>query len=204
MSRTEDSGAKGHAILELAICLPFLVGVSFAGIEFARALQHVQMATHFSNELASQILRDCLSHDEVNWRLCLDTYREVHRDFAERIHPGTQVIVSSYAWDSNTRSYKRLGISPRGAGFGGDKVNGIWQTKLGVAQAVPMVDPVRGSPLSGTLEGSTLTGALRASTLQNHGTLIIAEAYVPFKSIIPGFAGIFSFAPEAFYDITAI
>jgi len=179
---------KGAVLIEFAIVWPIMFLIVFSGIEYSRSFRNMQMAASLSREAASVAYRDCASDIPGDEHLspCLIRVRNNIERLAENLNEGSKIVISVYGIDSG--SMERLGISPSiGNGLGTDLDNLYF-------------DYSRFSPTASGINGNIDVDA----NFDGHRRIVIAEAWVPFQPLLPGYASIANFLSDNFYDSTVL
>ena len=167
---------QGVALLEFALLAPIFIGILAAGLEFSRALKHIQVSASLSREVASIAYRECAGDEPDKVPGCLDLVRDKIQALADSVMPNSEIVVSVYQYVEATNTYSQLGLETHGGKYttqyslGGGKINGITDDQLIIEQE----------------------------------RIVIGEAYVPWVSAIEGIPNIFNFSPSVFYDSTII
>ena len=156
----------GHAFVELAIVLPLVLMLAFAGLEFSKVLKQWQIATTISRELASIALRDCsaesgtVSTEDLDLNYCLSESSELLKSRIKGLLPESILIVSLYdtSGTSSRASIRQVAV--------------VGETTTYKS---------RFNPEKLRKPGSTSGEA--ALELQS---VVIAEVYLPYQSIVGG------------------
>lgn len=184
-----DQAQTGVAILELALILPVLVFCVFAGLEFARALQKMEIAAALSREAASIAYRNCAAdpagdpsytehwNDTAYIVACLTAARDEVLDIGTALTDRVDIIVNLYREDA---------------------------AHTMVQYSTGAIDPVKHSTKFAVAGGTTVTGGNGAVTLHRRSYVVTGEAYVPFQTIIGFVWKSFRAIPQEFYDATIL
>lgn len=187
--------SRGAAILELAFVLPILVLVVISGIEFSRGLQRMQIATALSREVASIAARECyydIAGDPTQKALeeqallsCLNGCALSIRNVAQRLAPGSEILVGVYAYDSTVAANQALDF--HSAVLGQNSTKFAWKDA------------------SAGLVGGTIGSQVKLLTSRPpRGNIYVGEAYVPYRSIVNFVWSMLGQPPQVFYDVTVI
>jgi len=205
---------SGAVMLEFALVFPIMLLIVFSGIEYSRCFRNMQMAASLSREAASVAYRDCASDlpgDQLDH--CIRTAREDIEKLASNLNEGSKIVISVYGRDSGTMD--RLSISPSiGTDLGqvGDDGSGVY-TQYVDHDNDPLTAPVNsGSDLDNlyfdytrfNLQGSGIAGISDNNIINGHRRIVVAEAWVPFQALLPGYASITNFFSDNFYDATVL
>lgn len=178
------SDEKGVAMVELALSIPLLFFMVFGALEYSRSFKQMQISATLSREAASVAYRNC-GGDEEGPRIqgCIFDVQTRMTAYAKSLVPDSQVIISIYNRDTSASAPKRLHMSP--------------------INAVPYKGTV--SFASKFSAGSSkIIGVPDDNAINDHKRVVIAEAFVPFDAIIPGFSTIFNGLTDNFYDATIL
>ena len=95
---------RGSAILELAVVIPFILLLSFMGLELGRGLEIHQAMNVLSKELANAMYRDCAPYGAVvgdlemlqKLQTCVYNSVEQFKPQVENVLPGAVLVGSVY------------------------------------------------------------------------------------------------------------
>ena len=207
---------NGAILLEFAMVWPVMALIVFAGIEYSRCFRNMQMAASLSREAASVAYRDCgsdLQGDRNRLDTCLNSIRLEIEALAENLNEGSKIVISVYGRD--TGNLDRLSISPslgNDVGQLEDVGGGVFQqyTDHDSDENTPPI--LNGSDLNNLyfdytrfgLAGGQITGNINNGNLNDHRRIVIAEAWVPFQPLFPGYSAITDFLSDNFYDSTVL
>lgn len=161
---------RGAALVELALIIPFLFGLVFAGIEFARAIRVAKMVSQLSRESANYALRECSPVWESP-QACLEDVGRRSAQFADAGMSNVEVIVALYRRNPATGVIEEIGIWP-------PRPNRS-------AYCAPFTGCSREVD-------STLVSAA--------GTIAVAEVFAGFTPIVKHIPQQFWFNPETMYE----
>lgn len=183
------SQERAAALIEFMLVLPIMIIVIFLGIEFSRALYHMQLAASLSHQAANLAYRDCVGDPAGNPRTadqiseitgtenrkqierCLEARRQIVQGVANRMAPGSVITVSLYRYDEGSKSAARFPSAPARSAFS-------WK------------DPEEGIVASSKSE----------SSLFSRSHLLAGEAFIRFETALSGIWEIVGGAPMEFYD----
>jgi hypothetical protein len=205
---------NGAILLEFAMVWPVMALIVFAGIEYSRCFRNMQMAASLSREAASLAYRDCGSDlPGTHLDFCVNEKRLEIESLAENLNEGSKIVISVFGRD--TGNLDRLSISPslgNDAGQLEDVGGGVFQqyTDHDSDENTPSI--LNGSDLNNLyfdytrfgLAGGQISGNINNGNLNDHRRIVIAEAWVPFQPLLPGYSAITDFLSDNFYDSTVL
>jgi Flp pilus assembly protein TadG len=189
---------RGHALVELALILPVLILIAFAGIDFARALNTYQIALSLSKEIASASYRECIvdvadyNSSQVNLsashlkglfdpKQCLAAVRASLATTVSNVAPNTEFSIVMFSYDS--ASNKAVEYVPTG-----------YPSLKNHTTSSFVFSGTTSTDSSGTLE----------KALQDYEVLILAEVNVPYQAIFGVLLTSLGFHPDHIYAATVL
>lgn len=185
---------RGGAFLELLLVFPILCLIAFAGIEYARALDQLQIAVNASREIANVAFRDCIvdavqarrstQAPHFNQNECLASARSslLSDQQIAAIFPGLEFSLSVYSFDPATNVVTRDGT----ANFGTQCIGASQDCASRYSTTVFAERPALGD------------------ALREYGTVVIAEVYLPYNALLSGATPMFQFTPRVIYGTTIL
>lgn len=162
-----STGQAGNVMMELAVVIPFVLGLVFFGIESARMMQISELTVGLSRELAVQATRGC--------------YAKLPEDLAEpavgTINYCLKKVLDRFEQQSQN-VYPNL-----------DFVVTLYRSNLGVG---PIDGPYRiGNTMKSRFDVAVLqtTDNIVAEALYQNRKIIIAEIFAPYSTILPQIPG---------------
>lgn len=155
--------SRGVVLIEAAILIPIVLLLSISGIEVARALKSIQVASQLGREAASIAFRECGGDRGAVLSSCLNDVQQSLSFIEEPFGVGIQMIVTLVVFDGGGITEARASAPT------GTKTSGV-SASLGT------------SIVSITQEGQS------AKTLSLGGeprTIAIGEVWVKFDQVIP-------------------
>lgn len=156
--------SAGNLLVELALVIPFFLGISLVGLEYARSIRQTHIGVSLGRELANLAFRNCSALDAGACSDCLsEQVLQPLSDFAQGLVQGASLSVRIEHFDTTG--------------------NQLYSCTAGG------LNPPRYSfDQNGVLIGPNYT--ITKETLGKHEVIVIAETEIPFRPLLQGVGGI--------------
>lgn len=193
-SRSNLRTERGGAYIELLLAFPILCTCIFAGLEYSRALNQLQVAVSSSREIANVAFRNCIADAvqarrsaqaaEFDQTTCLSAARTelVNAQQINAIFPGLEFRLAAYSYDPAANAISADGSASYGSACVGNSAD--CNSRYSVA--------------------AFTDNPLLKDAAQQYGTLVVAEVFIPYNGLLSGATSMFHFTPKVIYGTTIL
>jgi Flp pilus assembly protein TadG len=166
---------KAGVILEFALILPLILGITLGAFETARAMRIHQRMSVLSREAANAAFREC--SDLPSPSACLNNVLTRMNSLNASGAPGAELVLTIFTYDASTSNVVLAGrAGTDGAGVT-SKGNATRYSSANVASNITSLNA------------------------QNR-VIAISEVFLPYSSVTGTFPGFYKFSKAVFYETT--